>query len=144
MLFSSYCVTNLIVIITYSNVLNQRRIVSAVSSRDIHSTMASENSLQAQSISHARSSRDLVRGDRRSVQARYNFSVDKNDLNENIDDSIKNFDSFSQFCAQYAQQDDAVNSQEALEDGTTPTDSITPKDNTSLEFSHNNRFSFLF
>ena len=70
--------------------------------------MASENSLQAQSISHARSSRDLVRGDRRSVQARYNFSVDKNDLNENIDDSIKNFDSFSQFCAQYAQQDDAV------------------------------------
>ena len=137
MLFSKYYLKYLILIIVYSNVLAQRRIVSAVSSRDIRSSMSSENSLRASSISHARSSRDLARGDRRSVQPKYAFSVDKNDLDENIDDSIKNFDSFSQFCAQYAQQDDLVNSQEALEDGTTPTDSITPKDNTSLEFTHN-------
>ena len=76
----------------------------------------------------------MAKGDRRSVQPRYQFSVHKDDLNENIDDSIRNFDSFSQFCAQYAQQDDQVGSQEELEDGTTPTNSETPKDNTSLDF----------
>ena len=96
--------------------------------------MTSESSLAAPFISHARSSRDLVRGERRSVQPRYQFSVHKDDLNDNIDDSIGNFDAFSQFCAQYAQEDDQATSQEGLEDGTTPTNSETPKDNTSLEF----------
>jgi len=96
--------------------------------------MTSESSLAAPFISHARSSRDLVRGERRSVQPRYQFSVHKDDLNDNIDDSIGNFDAFSQFCAQYAQEDDQATSHEGLEDGTTPTNSETPKDNTSLDF----------
>ena len=130
-------------IIMNSNVLAQRRIVSAVSSRDIRTSMSSEKSLHAPSMAHARSTRDLVRGERRSVQPRYNFAVDKNDLSENIDDSIQNFDSFSQFCAQYAQQDDQIGSQEGLEDGTTPTNSETPKDNTSLIFNQT-RYDVIF
>lgn len=126
-----------------SNVLSQRRIVSAVSSRDIRTSISSEKSLHAPSMAHARSTRDLVRGERRSVQPRYNFAVDKNDLSENIDDSIQNFDSFSQFCAQYAQQDNQIGSQEGLEDGTTPTNSETPKDNTSLIFNQK-RYDVIF
>merc|ERR1712136_304149 len=116
---------------TANSVLSQRKIISAVSSRDIRVSMTSESSLAAPFISHARSSRDLVRGERRSVQPRYQFSVHKDDLNDNIDDSIGNFDAFSQFCAQYAQEDDQATSHEGLEDGTTPTNSETPKDNTS-------------
>ena len=92
-------------------------------------------------MTHARSSRDLShlshKGDnRKSVQPKYAFSVDKDDLNENIDDVVNSFDVFSQFATEFAQQDsvDVENENEVFEGTTTPTNSETPKDNTSLEF----------
>ena len=99
-------------------------------------------------MTHARSSRDLshFKGDnRKSVQPKYVFAVDKDDLNENIDDVVKNFDCFSQFATQLAQEDsiDVENDNEVFEGTTTPTNPESPKDNTSLEFNQT-RYPFLF
>ena len=71
---------------------------------------------------------------RRSIQPKYNFQIHKDDLNDNIDDIMKNFDNFSQFAI--AQQDsvDVEASNDVFEGTKTPTNSETPKDNRSLEF----------
>ena len=86
-------------------------------------------------MTHARSSRDLThfKGDsRKSIAPKYTFSVDKDDLNENIDDIMKNFESFSQFAQQGA--DDSEDSNEVFDGNTTPTNPETPKNNVSFEF----------
>ena len=108
--------------------------VSAVSSRDVRTSLTSESSLR--SLNRTGSS-DLLRAEnRRSVQARYKFQIDKNDLNENVDDIMKNFDVFSQFATQQIASEDSIDVSGAGEsfDGTaTPTNSETPMDSRSLD-----------
>ena len=108
--------------------------VSAVSSRDVRTSLTSESSLR--SLNRTGSS-DLLRAEnRRSVQARYNFQIDKNDLNENVDDIMKNFDVFSQFATQQIANEDSIDvsgAGESFDGVATPTNSETPMDSRSLD-----------
>ena len=108
--------------------------VSAVSSRDVRTSLTSESSLR--SLNRTGSS-DLLRAEnRRSVQARYNFQIDKNDLNENVDDIMKNFDVFSQFATQQIVSEDSIDvsgAGESFDGAATPTNSETPMDSRSLD-----------
>ena len=115
--------------------------VSAVSSRDVRTSLTSESSLR--SLNRTGSS-DLLRAEnRRSVQARYNFQIDKNDLNENVDDIMKNFDVFSQFATQQIANEDSIDvpgAGESFDGVATPTNSETPMDSSSLDDRFFNKF----
>ena len=112
----------------------QKGMVSAVSSRDVRTSLTSDSSLR--SLNRTGSS-DLLRAEnRRSVQARYNFQIDKNDLNENVDDIMKNFDVFSQFATQQIASEDSIDvsgAGESFDGAATPTNSETPMDSRSLD-----------